>query len=400
MAGKKGNSLLETRRRNRVLIKNMIFRMENATRTAIAEELGLTLPTITTSVNEMLAEGILEEIPLAEGQLSNSMGRRPNAIAFRADAAYVIGVELGPYATRAVLMDLRGEVLESLEFEKAAENYDGMIQKVVRNIKKLIEKADGKKLLGIGVGLPGFIDCEHGTIRSNPRNDWIGKNLAKDIQERLDFPVLVDNNVRLRAIGHEMSMRGKKPDSFAYFFVSKGVACPLMLKEDVVAGYTAGAGEIGHTVIRVCLDGIEKQKCVDDLGSERAIFERCQEAMLAGRLPELKEMLQREGHLTMQQILKIQENGDEEVNRIIEQAIEYLGIALANVVNLINPGYVVADSCLFSSEKNRKQLIQAAKSRFFGLNEEEVQIVFAEFDPLRGAKGAGYFVIRDRFLDS
>ena len=72
MASKKGNSLLETRRRNRVLIKNMIFRMENARRTAIAEELGLTLPTITTSVNEMLTEGILEEIPITEGQLVNS----------------------------------------------------------------------------------------------------------------------------------------------------------------------------------------------------------------------------------------------------------------------------------------------------------------------------------------
>ena len=88
MAGKKGNSLLETRRRNRVLIKNMIFRMENARRTAIAEELGLTLPTITTSVNEMLSEGILEEIPITDGKLVNNMGRRPNAIAFRAEAAY------------------------------------------------------------------------------------------------------------------------------------------------------------------------------------------------------------------------------------------------------------------------------------------------------------------------
>lgn len=57
--------------------KNMIFRMENARRTAIAEELGLTLPTITTSVNEMLTEGILEEIPITEGQLVNNMGRRP-----------------------------------------------------------------------------------------------------------------------------------------------------------------------------------------------------------------------------------------------------------------------------------------------------------------------------------
>ena len=400
MAGKKGNSLLETRRRNRVLIKNMIFRMENATRTAIAEELGLTLPTITTSVNEMLAEGILEEIPIAEGQLMNSMGRRPNAIAFRADAAYVIGVELGPYATRAVLMDLKGEVLESSEHERAAENYEGMLEKVTNIIEGLMRKAEGRTLLGVGVGLPGFIDRENGIVRSNMRKDWIGKNLAKDLQERVGLPALIDNNVRLRAVGHEMSMRGTKPDSFAYFFVSKGVACPLMLKEDVVAGYTAGAGEIGHTVIRVCTDGKEQQKCVDDLGSERAIFEKCQEAMLDGRLPQLQEMMRKEGHLTMQQILAIQETGQEEVNQIIDQAIEYLGIALANVVNLINPGYVVVDSCLFCNEKNRLTLIQSAKSCFFGLNEEEVQIVFEKYSPLRGAKGAGYFVIREKFLDS
>lgn len=395
MASKKGNSLLETRRRNRVLIKNMIFRMENARRTAIAEELGLTLPTITTSVNEMLSEGILEEIPMTEGQLVNNMGRRPNAIAFRAEAAYAIGVELGPYATRAVLMNLRGEVLEATEYESAAENYDGMLTRVTNIITDLVEKAGDRKLLGVGVGLPGFIDREHGIIRSNPRQDWIGRTLARDLEAKTGLPVLIDNNVRLRAVGYEMSMRGQKPDSFAYFFVSRGVACPLMLKEDVVSGYTAGAGEIGHTVI--CVDGA--LKCVDDLGSEGAIFARCQEAMLSGRLPELKELMQQDGLLKMEHILKVQSQGNKEINEIIDEAISYLGIALANVVNLINPGYVVADSCLFQSEHNRRKLLDAAKSNFFGLNEEEVQIVFAEFEHFRGAKGAGYFLIREQFLN-
>lgn len=153
--------------------------MENARRTAIAEELGLTLPTITTSVNEMLTEGILEEIPITEGQLVNNMGRRPNAIAFRAEAAYAIGVELGPYATRAVLMNLRGEVIESTEYERAAENYQGMLGKVANIIQELMDKAGDKRLLGVGVGLPGFIDREKGIIRSNPRGDWIGKILQQ-----------------------------------------------------------------------------------------------------------------------------------------------------------------------------------------------------------------------------
>lgn len=400
MAGKKGNSLLETRRRNRVLIKNMIFRMDNATRTAIAEELGLTLPTITTSVNEMLAEGILEENPIAEGQLSNNMGRRPNAISFKADAAYAIGVELAQYATRAVLINLKGEVISELNEDAARENYDEMLIKVTTIIQKMIEQAKGKHLLGVGVGLPGFIESEHGIIRSNPRKDWIGKNFAKDLEERLHLPVLIDNNVRLRAVGHEMSMKGIRPDSFAYFYVSKGIACPLMIKDGVVSGYTAGAGEIGHTIISVNDDGGRTQMCLDDLGSEKAVFEKCQEAMLSGKLPALQEMVRQDGRLRMHHIIELQQGGNEKIQQILEDAIEYLGIGLANVVNLINPGYVVVDGFMFVEEANRQKLLQSAKEKFFGLNEEEVQIIFEEFDYSRGAVGAGYFVIRNQFLNN
>lgn len=72
METKKGSSLLETRRRNRVLLKDIIFNLEPVTRTAAAKELGLTLPTVTTSVNEMIEEGILEEVPVPEEKLKNN----------------------------------------------------------------------------------------------------------------------------------------------------------------------------------------------------------------------------------------------------------------------------------------------------------------------------------------
>jgi predicted NBD/HSP70 family sugar kinase len=400
MAGKIGNSLLETRRKNLSLIKNMIYRMENATRTAIAEELGLTLPTITTSVNEMIAEGILEEVPIPDEHLTNNMGRRPHAIAFRRDAAYVIGIELGPYATRAVLMDLKGNILESVEKGRASEKYAEMLGMIAEIVESLVKKLADHRLLGVGVGLPGFVDSDKGIVRSNMRKDWIGQCLARDIAERVGYPVLIDNNVRMRAVGHELQNHSVRGDSFAYFYVSKGVACQLVLKYDVVTGHTAGAGEVGHMIISVQKEGQLQQLNVDDLGSERAIFMHCQEAMLAGRLTALKQKIEENGRLTMWQILEVQESGDEEVNQIIENAIEYLGIALANVVNLINPGFVVADSCLFSNEKNKQQLVAAAKSHFFGLNEEEVKIVFAPFDPYRGAVGAGCFVISKLFLDN
>ncbi len=399
MAVKKGNSLLETRRRNRVLIKNMIFRTDHATRTGIADALSLTLPTITTSVNEMLAEKILEEISISDEHLVNTMGRKPTAVAFRADAACAIGVELGPYATRAVLMDMKGDILESSEEAASEEAYEQMLINLSKQIRKLIKTAEGKNLLGVGIGLPGFIDTEKGIIRSNPRKGWIGKSFATELEELLKIPVIIDNNVRLRAVGYEMSSHGSKPDSFAYFYISKGIACPLMIKEDVLSGYTAGAGEIGHIVICVYTDDIMKQKCLDDLGGERAIFEKCQEHLLSGTLKPLQKYLNKDGHLTMEQILEIQQHGDAEMNQIIRDAIEYQGIALANMVNLINPGFVAVDGYLMTNPKNREYLLQSAKSKFYGLNEEEVQIIFPKFDLFCGAKGAGYFVIRQLFLE-
>ncbi len=397
MTQKKGNSLLETRRKNRVLIKNMIFRTEYATRTAIADELGLTLPTITTSVNEMISEGILEDIPMPERELTNNTGRRPNAIAFKGDAAFAIGVELGPFATRSVLINLKGEVIASFESEIAKDNYNDLLDQLISIYKKLKKNADKERLIGFGIGLPGFIEKENGIIRSNPRKDWIGRELVKDLEKHIDIPVLIDNNVRLRAIGHEMSIRGAKPDSFAYFFVANGVACPIMVKEDVVSGYTAGAGEVGHMV--VCIDSDGNEKIVDDLGSGRAICDECKKLVKAGGFQELKQIIENQGYSSFYEIVDMQKNGNSSIDKIINRAINYLGIALANVVNLVNPGYVVVDSYLFTNLENRKKLLQAAKTKFYGLNEEEVQIVFSDYDKCRGANGAAFLVIRDLFLN-
>ncbi len=396
---KKGSSLLETRRWNRVLIKNMIFRTENATRSGIAEALALTLPTITTSVNEMLSEGILEEIPMAENNLVNAMGRKPTSIAFRADTACAVGVELGPYATSAVLLNMKGKVVAFSEEAPGAENYDDMLKNIKGQIQKLMRFAEEKRFLGVGIGLPGFIDCGSGVIRSNLRQEWVGKHLAEDLQGILNVPVIIDNNVRIRAIGYEMSSHKIKADTFAYLFVSKGVACPLMVKNDIVSGCTSGAGELGRTIVSFHKDGKTIQKTVDDVGSERAIFEKCQEKLLQGGAPKLKELLDEKGRMTIQDILDAQRSGDGDVIQVMDEVIGYLGIALANVVNLINPGFVVVDGYIMREKPNREKLLRAAKANFYGLNEEEVQIFFQPFDSGWGAKGAAYFAISKLFLE-
>jgi predicted NBD/HSP70 family sugar kinase len=398
MAHKKGNSLLETRRRNRVLIKNSIFRMKNATRTGIAEELGLTLPTITTSVNEMLSEGILEEVPIAQSELVNAMGRKPTAIVFKADTACAIGVELGPYATRAVLLNMEGNVLASSEEDVVDDDYERTLSRLKRQVEKLSRYASGR-FLGVGVGLPGFVDCESGVIRSNPRKGWAGKHLAEDLQELLNVPVIIDNNVRIRAMGYELSQQEYKSDTFAYLFVSKGVACPIMVGDEIISGSTFGAGELGHTVVFMEEHGRAVPKCVDDVASERAIFEKCQKKLLEGGAAGLKRVLEENGRLTIRDVLAGQQKGDADVGEIMRDVMDCLGIALANVVNLMNPGFVVVDGYVMCGRQNRERLLSTAKANFYGLNEEEVRVFFQPYDSCWGAKCAAYYVISRLFLN-
>lgn len=399
MTQTKGSSLLETRHRNRVLIKKMIFQMDEVTRTQIATELGLTLPTITTSVNDMMAEGLIEEIPYSLNEQTTAVGRKPAALAFASNAACAIGVELGPYATYAALINLNGEVLAEIE-EEPVKDYREMLELVCSMVRNLQQYVGSRRFLGVGVGLPGFIESESGVIRSNPYEEWTGKALAEDMEGLLQVPVLLDNNVRVRAVGYQMKNKGKKPDILAYLFVSRGIACPLMIQDEVLSGHVSGAGELGQSAVCSEINGARVHRTVNDMASEAAILQSSYKLAEEGRSEYLARILAETGCIKIKDVLAAQRQGDSEVGYVLERAIEYLGIALSSVVNLVNPEVVVVDSTLMENEKNRQQLVQAAKACFFGLNEEEVQILFQPKDRFSGAKGAAYHVIKKMLLEA
>jgi len=393
----KGNSLLETRRINRALIKNLIFRNENITRIDIANTLSLTLPTITTTINDMLNEGILEEIPL-NGTI-NGAGRRPNAIAFRAEMAYSIGVELGPYFCSIAVLNMKGQTLSKKIIKSPNEKYKVMLDEICRNISDIILPYPKNKILGVGIGLPGFIKYSQGIIKNNPRKDWNLKPLAKDVEEKIGIKTIIDNNVRIRAIGFELSKVQVTDKPLAYLYTSKGVACPIIARYGIISGNNSGAGELGETVIQVNAKSFE-HKVVDELASERAIFESCQKYLLDNKLKSLKAIIKEKSFYTIDDIIRLQKAGDSEINEIIENTIKYLGIALSNVVNLINPKFVVVDAYIMSLEKNREYLIKNSHKFFFGLNEEEVNFIFQPYDEFWGAKAAALFVISNLYLDA
>lgn len=401
-----GNSLLETRRRNGILIKNKIFRTEHAMRGEIAKELGLTLPTITNSINEMIKEGVVEPEPLPEECLSGGYGRKPQMVRFRREAGYSIGIELGAYHTRAVLVNLRGEVVEERTRQKAALQYGEMLAQVTELVDELcgcvpsLQKEEGK-LIGIGIGVPGFVDTEGGTIRQNFRDDWNGRPLGADLRERYPVPILIDNNTRFRAMGYEMQLRGTRPKMFAYLFISRGLACPIMYNDLVLSGAGAGAGELGQTILLYAgVNGEKRTVTADQIASESALFERCREEMEGGRLLQLKKSCRDATELSIQQILDLQQAGDPEIDALVEECIFGQALVMANVVNLLNPNTVVVDARMMSFPANREKLIRYARAHFYGMNAEDVEIRFHEYHSYDGALGAALGTIQKNFLNA
>lgn len=401
-----GNSLLETRRRNGILIKNKIFRTEHAMRGEIAKELGLTLPTITNSINEMIKEGVVEPEPLPEECLSGGYGRKPQMVRFRREAGYSIGIELGAYHTRAVLVNLRGEVVEERTRRKAALQYGEMLAQVTELVDELCGcvpslQTEKGKLIGIGIGVPGFVDTEGGTIRQNFRDDWNGRPLGADLRERYPVPILIDNNTRFRAMGYEMQLRGTRPKMFAYLFISRGLACPIMYNDLVLSGAGAGAGELGQTILLYAgVNGEKRTVTADQIASESALFERCMEEMERGRLLQLKKSCRDATELSIGQILDLQQAGDPEIDALVEECIFGQALVMANVVNLVNPNTVVVDARMMSFPANREKLIRYARAHFYGMNAEDVEIRFHEYHSYDGALGAALGTIQKNFLNA
>ena len=401
---KKGVSLPEARRQNRIQIKELIYKKAPITRTEIARRLSLTLPTITTSASEMLAENMLVEKELLQPDAPNPRGgRRPLYLDFNPAAGYALGFELGPYQTTACFTDLRGSTLKQECFPAASRDYDEMVETVTQQANGLLRKMDfpRENFLGMGVGLPGFIESEKGVVRSSMRSGWNGKVLGTDLQNSLGFPILLENNVRARAIGVEMFSKVSRPDTFAYYFISKGIACSLMIQNDIFSGKTAGAGEVGHMVVQphgpVC-ETCHNCGCLEALAGENAILRQCEKVLENADSATLAGLAQNGEDGRLQYLLDLQKQKDPQVSAVLENAVFHLGLALANIINFISPRLVLVESQIMQNEENRTQLLQVTHKNLFGLNETEVDIEFVPFDRFSGAKGSAALVIKKKFI--
>ncbi len=401
----KGSNHQLLKRSNYQLIKKCIYQNSPISRVEVAHKLSLTTPTITGMVTPLLNKGLLRETAAVTAEEGKSAGRPRVMLEFVPSAYYICGVDVGPYWINYVLTDLHGAVIAARHTADTIDEYHRTIECLKREIPDFLADAglSVTHLLGVGLCLPGLIDGTSGEIYTTFHKGWTDHNLPKELSEALNTPVVVENNVRARVFAADLFDRAVTAEPFAYFFVSYGVACQMIMDGKVLYGQSAAAGEIGHTVVQrggpVC-PTCGNRGCLEALAGERAVLQRCRHIMRSGEPTVLRELCARPEDLTMDQVLQAQELGDQEVNLVMEDVLDYLGIALANTINTISPRTVMLDGHMLDSKRNQECVLRAVERNMFRVHAGKIRFIFRPYDPDGGARGAASVVIRERLLNS
>lgn len=397
-----GNNLSRVKVTNQSAIRQIIYHDGPISRIEISEKLSLTLPTITTTVNFLLSKGLIKEVENTKAS-EKALGRKASLIDISDTVGYFIGIEMRGALRRACITDYRGRSIKTISDDTAYNDYDEAINETCELVKKLlrISKIPKTKIAGIGLCLPGLVDRDEGILIVHPGYGWENKNVSRDISRLLNYsgPVSIENNACARAYGsylfnHEL-MDGYQ--SFAYFLVSTGIACPLMhtylrFHESII-----GQGEVGHMVIDsngpLCKCG--NHGCLEAFSSERVIISRCADALQKGQSDILKQICADPASPTISEIIQAQSEGDESINAILENSIFYLGIAIANIDNFVKPQCILIDSHLFQNQKNKDYLTKVIHQNLYTATNTDTTFIFVDPNEFSGAEGAAAVAVQN-----
>lgn len=309
---------------------------------------------------------------------------------------YLVGVDLGGTKIMAGVFDPQLRCVGTARLStKALRGPDAVIERIARCVKDAADECDlsMKQVRGVGVGAPGTVNPEEGRVIFAPNlPDWKDIPLQKDLGKLLDVPVFVENDCNVCTLGvYHVELKGK-PRSLVGIFIGTGIGGGLIIDGRPYAGFNRTAGEVGHMVLDVsgpkCNCG--NRGCFEALASRTAIFRRIESAVKEGQKTVLTDMLGSDlADLRSGDLRRALKKGDKFVEKVIEEAAEYTGIAVANLVNVLNPEVVVLGGGLIQqlADDMMAIVIETAKDYAMSGTAKGVDIIASNLGDEAGVTG-------------
>jgi glucokinase-like ROK family protein len=316
----------------------LIWRARRISRADIARQAEVARSTVSEIVTTFLPTGLVAEV----GAGPSRGGRRPIVLEFQDGAACILGVEMGATHVAVALTDLRGRVITWRQrLHAVRDDPDGTGALIAKLCDECLAAKPGAetRLVGIGIAVPCPVDPE----RPNHLSEvvlpaWKGHSGLEDRLARFDTPLFVDNDANLGALAEQWWGVGRGVDDFAYIKVATGVGSGHVINGRIYRGAAGVAGEVGHLTVvpggRPCICGL--RGCLATVVGAAALVDRTlelreefPESTLATAAPDIDAI--EDAALA----------GDRLALRVAREAAEHLGVAVAEMLNLLNPSLII-----------------------------------------------------------
>ncbi|HEL1748981.1 ROK family glucokinase [Streptococcus suis] len=315
----------------------------------------------------------------------------------------IIGIDLGGTSVKLAILTTEGEIQEKWSIKtNILDDGSHIVPDIIESIQHRFETHGLTKddFLGIGMGSPGVVDSEAGTVIGAYNLNWKTLQLVKEqFESALGLPFFIDNDANVAALGEQWVGAGNNNPNVVFMTLGTGVGGGVIAAGNLIRGVKGAGGELGHITVDfnepfACTCG--KKGCLETVASATGIvnLSRRYADQYAGDA-KLKQMIDDGQDVTAKDVFDLAKEGDDLALIVYRHFSEYLGVACANIAAVLNPAYIVLGGGVSAAGEF---LLDGVRKVFaensFPQIKESTQIVLATRGNDAGVLGAASLVLK------
>jgi glucokinase-like ROK family protein len=366
------------RRMNRSIILEVFRTQKTLSRARLADETGLNPSTVSAIIGELIQDNLIRETDLIQA----GTGRPGRLLELNPEGGCALGIEINVDYIALIVTDFATNVIWRERQPSSPESgQDAIMSQVLglaREASAFIQSRN-LPLLGVGVGVPGIVDVSSGLLKLAPNLHWKNIPVRDVLATAFSCPIYVENEANAAALGEYYFGAVQNIKDFIYLSSGIGLGSGIVMNGKLFRGVFGYAGEAGHMTIDVNGDlcGCGRRGCWETFVGPRAVEQRVRRSLKEGAESMLHEMVEGDlQNIVFEDVVKAANAGDQIAMDALREVAFFLGLGIANLVNLFDVEVIVLGGALNKvSAFLLKDVERVVRENTLGLDNGHFQII-------------------------